>query len=215
MESERAHQPSPHGESLRRALANPLVWWLGLSYFLLIVPLYGFALWLPQLLKARGHFSNFEVGVITAIPYAVAAVGMVLVGRRSDRTGERHLYLALPAVAGALGFLAIPRAGSTGLLVAALSLTAFGVIGWLGPFWALPTGFLREQAAAGGIALINSMGAFGGFVGPYLIGRVKVRTGEFTPGLLLLAGFLVTAVVVVVGVRAMAGPRSGGSIAPS
>jgi ACS family tartrate transporter-like MFS transporter len=177
------------------------VWWLGLSYFLLIVPLYGFALWLPQLIKASGDFTNFEVGVITAIPYAVAAVGMVLVGRRSDRTRERHLYLALPALAGAVGFLAVTRATSPGLLVAALSLTAFGVLGWLGPFWALPTAFLREQAAAGGIALINSMGAFGGFVGPYLIGRVKQSTGQFTPGLLLLAGSLLAAAALAGGLR--------------
>jgi ACS family tartrate transporter-like MFS transporter len=204
MEAERAQRPSPHGDSLRRTLRNPLVWWLALSYFLLIVPLYGFALWLPQLIKASGDFSNFQVGVITAIPYAVAAVGMVLVGHRSDRTGERHLHLALPALAGALGFIAVTRTGSTGLLLAALSLTAFGVLGWLGPFWALPTAFLREQAAAGGIALINSLGAFGGFVGPYLIGRIKERTGEFTPGLLLLAGFLVAAVVIVLGLRAVA-----------
>ena len=208
MAAERTHRPSPHGESLRRALRNPMVWWLGLTYFLLIVPLYGFALWLPQLVKAGGDFSDFEVGVITAIPYAVAAVGMVLVGRRSDRTGERHLYLALPAVAGALGFFAITQSANTGLLVGALSLTAFGVVGWLGPFWALPTAFLREQAAAGGIALINSMGAFGGFVGPYLIGRVKERTGEFTPGLLLLAGFLLAAMVIVVGMRAIVRPRA-------
>jgi ACS family tartrate transporter-like MFS transporter len=194
-----------HAASLRRALADPLVWWLGLSYFLLIIPLYGFALWLPQLIKASGDFTNFEVGVITAIPYAVAAVGMVLVGRRSDRTGERHIYLALPAIVGAVGFLAVTRAASPGLLVAALSLTAFGVLGWLGPFWALPTAFLREQAAAGGIALINSMGAFGGFVGPYLIGRVKQSTGEFTPGLLLLAASLMASVVVVVGLRAGTG----------
>jgi MFS family permease len=103
---------------------------------------------------------------------------MVLVGRRSDRTGERHLHLALPALAGGLGFLATSRAGSTGLLVAAMSLTAFGVLGWLGPFWALPTAFLREQAAAGGIALINSMGAVGGFVGPYLIGEIKDGPGR-------------------------------------
>src|SRR6185295_12361760 len=122
MEVERAHGVASHGASLRRTLGNPLVWSLGLSYFLLIVPLYGFALWLPQLVKASGHFSNLEVGVITAIPYAVAAVGMVLMGRRSDRTGERHLYIALPAVAGAVGFLAITRSGSTGLLVTALSL---------------------------------------------------------------------------------------------
>ena len=110
--------------------------------------LYGFALWLPQLVKASGSFSNFEVGVITAIPYAVAAAGMLLVGRSSDRSGERYLHLALPAVAGAVGFLATSRADGTVMLVAAMSLVAFGVLGWLGPFWALPTAFLREQAAA-------------------------------------------------------------------
>ena len=207
LEAERSDPVSSHGASLRRALAAPLVWWLGLSYFLLVVALYGFALWLPQLVKASGDFSNFEVGVITAIPYAVAAVGMVLVGRSSDRTGERHLHLALPALAGALGFVAVTRAGTTGLLIAALSLAAFGVLGWLGAFWALPTAFLREQAAAGGIALINSMGAVGGFVGPYLIGNIKERTGDFAPGLLLLAVFLTAAAVIVLGLRAAAGRR--------
>jgi MFS transporter, ACS family, tartrate transporter len=198
-----------HGESLRRALGNPMVWWLGLSYFLLVVALYGFALWLPQLVKASGEFTNFEVGMITAIPYAAAAVGMVLVGRSSDRTGERHLHLALPALVGALGFIAVTRTGSTGLLIAALCLCAFGVLGWLGPFWALPTAFLREQAAAGGIALINSMGAVGGFVGPYLIGDIKERTGEFAPGLLVLAGSLAAAAAIVMGLRATVRRRSG------
>ncbi len=207
--AERGEQVASHGASLRRALGNPMVWWLGLSYFLLVVALYGFALWLPQVVKASGDFSNFQVGIITAIPYAVAAVGMVLVGRSSDRTGERHLHLALPALVGAVGFLATTRAGTPVLLVAALSLAAFGVLGWLGPFWALPTAFLREQAAAGGIALINSMGAAGGFVGPYLIGSIKERTGEFAPGLLLLAGSLVAAVVIVLALRATAGHRSG------
>jgi len=210
--AERAERAAHHGGSLRRALGNPLVWWLGLSYFLLVVALYGFALWLPQLVKAAGDFSNFEVGVITAIPYAVAAIGMVLVGRSSDRTGERHLHLALPALAGAIGFLATTRAGSTGLLVAAMSLTAFGVLGWLGPFWALPTAFLREQAAAGGIALINSMGAVGGFVGPYLIGELKERTGQFAPGLLLMGGALIAGAVIVLALRrGGAGAREAGA----
>jgi MFS transporter, ACS family, tartrate transporter len=207
--AERAEHVAPHGESLLRTLRNPVVWWLGLSYFLLVVGLYGFALWLPQLVKASGDFSNFEVGLITAIPYAAAAVGMVLVGRSSDRTGERYLHLVMPALAGAVGFLAATRTGSTGLLIAALSLCAFGVLGWLGPFWALPTAFLREQAAAGGIALINSMGAVGGFVGPYLIGDIKERTGEFAPGLLVLAGSLAAAAIIVLGLRAKALRWSG------
>lgn len=206
VEAERVGVP-PHGLSLRRTLGNPQVWWLGLSYFLLLVPLYGFALWLPQLVKASGSFSNFDVGVITAVPYAVAAAGMLLVGRSSDRSGERYLHLALPAVAGALGFLAAARAGSTPLLVAALSLAAFGVVGWLGPFWALPTAFLKEQAAAGGIALINSMGALGGFVGPYVIGAIRERTGEFGPGLVFLAGCMAAAALIVVALRRRARGR--------
>ena len=75
------------------------------------------------------------------------------------------------------------------------------MLGWLGPFWALPTAFLQEQAAAGGIALINSMGAVGGFVGPYLLGVVKQQTGSFTIGLLLLAVALVAAVGIVMALR--------------
>ncbi len=210
LEAERAGQVGAHGATLGKALRSPVVWWLGACYFLLVVALYGFALWLPQLLKATGRFSNFEVGVITAIPYSVAAVGMVLVGRRSDRTGERHFHLALPALAGAAGFVAVTRAESTALLVAALSLTAFGVLGWLGPFWALPTAFLREQGAAGAIALINSMGAVGGFVGPYLIGKVREQTGSFTMGLLLLAGSLMGGVLIAAGLGRAASGRAGG-----
>jgi ACS family tartrate transporter-like MFS transporter len=202
LQTERTHHGTAHSLSLRTTLANPIVWWLGAAYFLLVVALYGFALWLPQLIKASGDFSNFEVGVITAIPYAVAAIGMVLVGRRSDRTGERHLHLVFPAIVGVVGFLAVTRITSTVPLVAALSLTAFGVIAWLGPFWALPTAFLREQAAAGGIALVNSMGAVGGFVGPFLLGAVKERTGSFAGGLTILAGSLAIASVIVLGLRA-------------
>lgn len=212
--AERASMPS-HGESLGRTLGNPQVWWLSLSYFLLLVALYGFALWLPQLVKASGNFGNFEVGVITAVPYAVAAVGMLLVGRSSDRSGERYLHLALPALAGAVGFVAAARAGSTPLLVAALSLAAFGVLGWLGPFWALPTAFLREQAAAGGIALINSMGAVGGFVGPYLIGAIKERTGEFGPGLAFLSGCMGAAALIVLAMRRGAAGRPEGAADPA
>jgi ACS family tartrate transporter-like MFS transporter len=205
---EGAGRPVPHGESLRRTMRNPLVWCLGLAYFLLLVALYGFALWLPQLVKASGSFGNFEVGVITAIPHAVA---MVAVGLRSDRTGERYLHLAAPAVVGAVGFLLVSRAESTAVLVASLSLAAVGVLGWLGPFWALPTAFLREQAAAGGIALINSLGAVGGFVGPYLIGEIKQRTGAFGPGLLFLAGCMAAAAGIVLGLRSVT--RRGGGAA--
>lgn len=199
--AEREAPHESHAASLRAALGKPIVWWLGLVYFSLIVAVYGFALWLPQLIKAAGEFTNFEVGLLTAVPYAVAAVGMVLIGRHSDRTGERHFHLALPALVGSVGFLAVSTAEGTGWLIAALCLAALGVLGWLGPFWALPTAFLKGEAAAGGVALINSMGAFGGFVGPYLLGKLKESSGSFVPGLTLLAGSMLIGVAVTLLLR--------------
>lgn len=199
--AERADAVAEHGASLGRALASPRVWWLGTVYFLIVAGLYAFSLWLPQLVKGSGRLSNLEVGAITAVPYLVAAAGMVLVGRSSDRSGERHLHLALPALAAAAGFVAIASVRAPAPLVAALSVAAFGLLACLGPFWALPTAFLKDQAGAGGIALINSMGALGGFVGPYLLGVVKDRTGSFTAGLLLLGAMVVAAAGIVLDMR--------------
>ena len=201
LEAERSGKESEHGHRFGKVLTNPTVWTLGLCYFLLIAPVYGFALWLPQLVKASGSFTNFEVGIITAIPYTVAAIGMILVGRHSDRTGERYVHMAIPALVAAAGFAAIPRVGSTGALIAALSLTAFGVLGWLGPFWSLPTAFLKEEGSAGGVALINSLGAVGGFVGPYVLGKLKQQSGDYGSGLMVLAVSSVAAVVVMAGLR--------------
>lgn len=199
--AERAEAVAAHGGSLRGALASPRLWWLGLVYFLIVAGLYAFSLWLPQLVKASGRLSNLEVGAITAVPYLVAAAGMVLVGASSDRSGERHLHLAVPALAGAAGFVAVALLRTPAPLVAGLSVAAFGLLACLGPFWALPTAFLKERAGAAGIALINSMGALGGFVGPYLLGVVKDRTGSFTPGLLLLAAMVAMAAGIVAGMR--------------
>jgi ACS family tartrate transporter-like MFS transporter len=201
IDAERGGKESEHSHQLGKVLANPMVWALGLCYFLLIAPLYGFALWLPQLLKASAAFTNFEVGVITAIPYSIAAIGMILNGRHSDSTGERYLHMVVPALVAVLGFWTVTMSGSTVALVAALSLTAFGVLGWLGPFWSLPTAFLKEQGSAGGVALINSLGAVGGFVGPYVIGKLKEQSGSYSDGLLLLGASSAAAVVLVMLLR--------------
>ncbi len=190
-----------HGASLRRALANPRVWSLGVVYFLVISGLYAFSLWLPQLLKASGGLPNFAVGVISAVPYLVAAAGMVLVGASSDRSGERYLHLAGPVLIGAAGFVVVAFVQAPVPLVLGLSVVAFGVLACLGPFWALPTAFLKDEAGAGGVALINSMGAFGGFVGPNLLGVVKDRTGSFAPALLLLTAMLAAAAVIALRLR--------------
>jgi ACS family tartrate transporter-like MFS transporter len=204
LEAERAQMAEPHGAGLKRALRNPDVWHLALIYFLVVVGLYGFALWLPQLVKTIPGLSNFQIGLITAIPYLVAAAGMVLVGARSDRTGERYLHMALSTLVGAAGFVLAAYLRSPVPLVLALAVVAFGVLAPIGVFWSLPTAFLKGRAAAGGIAFINSIGALGGFVGPYAVGLVRERTGSFGAALLTLAGVMLASAAAGLWLRARA-----------
>jgi ACS family tartrate transporter-like MFS transporter len=205
LNAERAQMAEPHGAGLMRALRNPDVWHLALIYFLVVVGLYGFALWLPQLVKTIPGLSNLEIGLITAIPYLVAAVGMVLVGARSDRTGERYLHMAITTLIGATGFVLAAYLRGAVPLVVALSVVAFGVLAPIGVFWSLPTAFLKDRAAAGGIAFINSVGALGGFVGPYAVGLVRKRTGSFEAALLTLAAVMVGSGIAALWLRARAG----------
>jgi len=186
--AERAAVVGRHGDDLRRALAHPRVWALALLYFAIIVGLYGVSLWLPQIVRDLGPRGAFEIGLLTAIPYLAAALAMVAVGAHSDRRGERRWHVAVSALVGAAGFAAtatleVPPAAS----IALLSVAAAGVWGCFGPFWALPGSFLAGSAAAGGIALINSIGNLGGFVGPYALGLLREATGDFRAGLGLLA----------------------------
>lgn len=179
----------PH-VSLRKMFAHPTVWELGAIYAMASAGTYGMTLWLPQIIKGVSASSDFEIGVMSAIPNVVAAVAMVLVGRHSDRSGERCLHVAGCALAAALGFAAAAYLSSAWLALAALSIAAAGLNARYGPFWALPSMFLGEEAAAGGIAFINSFGAAAGFVAPYVIGLVRGATGSFRGGLLFLAAML-------------------------
>lgn len=202
LETERAQVAEPRGAGFVRALKNPDVWHLAVIYFLIVVGLYGFALWLPQLVKTIPGLSNFEIGVITAIPYLVAAIGMVLVGARSDRTGERYLHMTITTLVGGAGFVFAAYLRNPVPLVVALAIVAFGALAPIGVFWSLPTAFLKGRAAAGGIAFINSIGALGGFVGPYAVGLVRKHTGSFEAALLTLAGVMAVAVVAALWLRA-------------
>lgn len=189
MEADHRAQPDRH-VSLRAALMYPRVWQFAALYFALVVGMYGVTLWLPQIVKGFSHRNNFQVGLLTAIPYLLAAAGMVGVGIHSDARGERRLHVAIPAFIGAAGLLVSAFLHTPLLSLVAISVAAAGMWGTLGPFWALPPACLHGRAAAGGIALINSIGNLGGFVGPYLVGYIKEATHGFTGGLLFLAGSL-------------------------
>jgi ACS family tartrate transporter-like MFS transporter len=201
MEREKRAIQSAHGYSLGKALASPRVLALSLVYFGLVLGLYGIGFWLPQLVKGFG-LSNLAVGFVTAIPYLVAAIGMVLWAYHSDRRGERIWHVAIAGFVGGAGMIAAAYIPSNVLGMVALSFAIWGIYAALTPFWTLPTAFLSGTAAAGGIALINSLGNAGGFVGPYVVGAIKDATGSLNMALVVLGLALIGAGLVTLAIGA-------------
>jgi len=190
IEAEHVEAQARHRVSVGEVLRHPTVWLLAAIMFCCQTGSYGLTLWVPTIVKGLSGFSNFEVGMISSLPYIAAAAGMVLIGRSSDRTGERFMHVAIPTAIGAAGFVATALFKSPVPAMIALAIAAVGDYGTRGPFWALPGKFLTGGAAAAGIALINAMGAVGGFIGPSAVGYLKDVSGNFESGLFLLAGIL-------------------------
>jgi ACS family tartrate transporter-like MFS transporter len=206
---ERAAQEAVRRFTLREALTNGAVWTLGLTYFGAVVGLYALGFWLPQIIKGLGNdLTNFEVGLTTVVPYAIAAVVMVLWSAHSDRTGERRWHFAL---AGLVAAIALAASGALhGFPLAsliALTVAAAGIYATLPVFWTLPTALLTGTAAAAGIALVNSIGNVGGFVGPTLLGYFKDQTGDYATGLTVLAVMVALSGALVLGLRATCARR--------
>lgn len=208
MDEDAASTGAAERHSLRDVFANRQVWLLCLLYFLMNVGGYGYEMWLPTIVKGFSGQSDAMVGFINMIPYFVAGVVMLLVGNYSDRTGERRKCVAASATAAAVGFALAAYFKNPYLAMAALTLAFAGIKSTLGPFWALSTAFLSGTAAAGGIALINSVGNLGGFFGPYLVGLIKGRTGSDVAAMLLLGGALLG-----MGIFALTLPASSSKMA--
>jgi len=151
---------------------------------------YGVGLWLPSLLRNVSGTSNLVVGLLSAIPYLATMVAMVLVATHSDRSRERKMHLAGSAFACAIGLCCAAYSTSTTADVIFLSVTLMAAFSMNGPFWATTTEMMSETSAAAGIALINSFGNLGGFLGPYTIGLVRTWTGSFRGGLLAVGALL-------------------------
>jgi MFS family permease len=183
------------------ALRLPRTWLLAAVYFTIPVTLYGIGFWLPQMLKTASGASDFQVGLLTAIPYAAGAIAMVIVGRHSDRTGERRWHVTIPAVFSALALTASTAGSGAVWSVLTLSLAMVGLASMFGPFWALATSSMVGVGAAASIALVNSVGNTGGFVGPYLLGAINDATDSFAMGLLAIAALQVACGALVLLVR--------------
>ncbi|ADX46917.1 major facilitator superfamily MFS_1 [Paracidovorax avenae ATCC 19860] len=185
--------------SVGSAFRHPLVWLLALVYFGSSMGQYGFGFWLPSIIKATGVSSPLHIGLLSAIPYAFGIVAMILVGRHSDRTGERRWHYGLSALVSAAGLVgAVVWSHDTAIAMVALTFASMGLQCLAPVFWTLPTGVLGGVAAAAGIAVINAIGNLAGFVSPYLVGWVKDTTGTTAAGMYVIAGFLLLAGALVV-----------------
>src|SRR5215218_9938799 len=196
LEEEHAVRSTRHNYSVTQALLNPKVLALSLVYFGAVATNYGLSFFLPQIVKAFG-LSNFQTGLVSALPYAVGLVSIVWWGHRSDRMRERRFHAAFALAIAAAGIAASTMFEHPALKMLALSVAGFGIFGNLPVFWTLPTAFLSGAAAAGGIALINSIGNLAGFVGPYAMGWHKDETGSYTGEVLSLAEIVVLSMILV------------------
>lgn len=186
---------------LSDALKSGRIWLLCFIYFLLTLGIYGYEMWLPSILKELSGLSYSLVGMINAVPYIMAIVVMLMVGYHSDKTGERRWHVAITAFSAAIGFGLSAWLKNPYFAIIALMLALIGLKSAMAPFWALSTTFLSGTAAAGGIALINSVGNLGGFVGPTLVGVVFDKTKSMSISLWILGSALFLMGILILLIR--------------
>ncbi|WP_323149095.1 MFS transporter [Pseudomonas oryzihabitans] len=185
-----------------KAMSNPKVLYLAFIYFVYQCGSLGVGYWMPQIIKGfSSALSHTQIGLIATIPYIVATLVMIAWSRRSDRHGERRLHSALPLAVAAVALVGAGLVRDPYLAIGLISLALVGLYSFKSPFWALPTLFLSRSTAAVSIAVINSIGNLGGFVGPFMIGMVKGNTQSASAGLLFLSALLAIAFIMTLLIR--------------
>jgi ACS family tartrate transporter-like MFS transporter len=192
-----------------KAVRNGKLLHLAVANLFIACGLYGLTFFLPLIVKQLdSKYSSTNIGLLGAIPYVVGAIGMVVLARNSDRTGERKGHVIALVLVAALGFFgAIQFKSVPALSLVSLSLAAIGVLGYLAPYWAMASKVLSKEHTAVGLAAINSIAALGGFFGPYAIGLAATDT-DVTVGLYFPIGCLVVAAVMLAFLRV---PREAGT----
>ncbi|HDR9499159.1 MFS transporter [Burkholderia cepacia] len=196
------HAPGAGHHSFGQVLRDPRVYLLAFAYFTIICGIYAVSFWLPSILKADGVTDTMQIGLYSMIPYVCAAIAMIVIGRRSDRRGERRFHSAVPALIGAIA-LAVATTANGNLVISLVGMTIATSMIWAAytVFWAIPSQYLKGDAAAGGIALINTIGLIGGFLSPTIIGAIHSATGSMAAGLLVMVALLVAGAAVLVANR--------------
>jgi sugar phosphate permease len=190
--------PTTHSGSFSAALADRRVWCLALTYFIFYCFENVLLVWIPTLLHNVGDVSLLEIGWLSGAISVVAVVGMLLISHSSDKHNERKWHTITCGLTSGATFLVLPFvahsvAGTTALLMVA----SVGVFAFLAVFWTIPSSYLQGTSAAGGLALISSIGATGGVVSPIYIGWMKDMTGSYFGALGSIGGLLIIGMVVL------------------
>ena len=204
-----------HHTGALAALKSPRVLALALIYFGTSAGLYTLGLWVPLMIHEFG-FTPLQTGLLTGVPSVVAVIAMIYWARHSDRSGERTWHVILPCLLACAGFIFAGQATTALLVVLALVIVNVGISSAKAPLWAMPSAFLSGAGAAAGIAMINSVGNLGGFLGPFAIGWLKSYTGGYAAGLYVVAATLALSAIVTLllsrkahAVAAVGQPRHG------
>jgi len=209
--AEQRQTETEHHWPLRKALTHPRILALAFVYFGIAYGLYALGFFLPTIIAGfeqqyGTELSTVQAGLVTAVPYVVGALLMVLWASHGDRTGERVWHVAAPMLLGGVSIPVALHMNSPLTAMVAVTLCAIGVCAALPTFWALPSNFLTGAAAAGGIALINSLGNVSGFAAPYITGVLRDLTGTQQAGMWVVGGVMVLAALLVVALRAAPRP---------
>lgn len=181
------------------------VWRFAVLYFMLTISMYGFQLWLPQIIKDFGDLNVTQIALLSALPAIFQALGMLVIAGHSDKTGERRFHVVAATACTVIGLIVCCLELAAWVKLTGLCVAAFGMWGSVGPFWALTTNGLKRQSHATGIAVINSVGNLGGFVGPTIVGLAKDHFHSFFGALIALA-----LASVLAGVLAATSPKHPG-----
>lgn len=202
MDYRKAQENKVVSAPFKEAFTNSKIWKMTAINFLYCIGLYGITFWLPKMVQSLStNFTTMQIGLITAVPYLLGAVALVVNGRHSDKTGERILHTAFGAILGGVGFIgAALTFNSPSLSIIMICLSAIGVYAYSGPYWAITTA-LDPRIAAVGLGIVNAVGNFGGFFGPYAIGWMNDATHSKTLAMYFLAIVLILTGMVVISLK--------------
>jgi MFS family permease len=189
----------PREEGLLASLKDGRLWLLILVYFCVVAANSSLTFFGPSVVKEAGYLNPATIGWIMSLSYLCGAAGMVINGLHSDHSNEARLHCAIAAALGAAGLVltALFIRSNPTLALIAQTLAIIGTMSAIPVFWQLPGRFLAGAAAAGGVALINSIANLAGFGAPYMLGVIKTQTGGLAPGLLIVAAVEVCATILI------------------